>query len=62
MKLTAEKNAFVLLRVAMGVDILTHGAIRLPKINGFRSWMVELYADTLIPSAVTSVFAIASQR
>ncbi len=39
MKLTAEKNAFVLLRVAMGVNILVHGAVLLPKISKFRDWI-----------------------
>lgn len=57
MKLTAEKNAFVLLRVAMGINILVHGAVRLPKISKFRDWMVKFYADTPMPSTVTSVFA-----
>lgn len=57
-----EKNksslAYLVIRVAMGINLMCHGLVRLPKIAGFRSWMVEEFQSSIIPS--WSVYAWAS--
>jgi len=49
--------AYTLLRVVMGLNFVMHGVVRLPKLDGFRSWMVKLFADSVLPSGLVSAWA-----
>ena len=52
-----QKVAYVLLRVALGVDFLGHGTIRLLHGNAlFAQGMVKQMADTPLPSAMVYGF------
>lgn len=45
-----NEMAYMLLRVTMGLNIMFHGVVRLPKIAAFREWMVSEFAGTFLPS------------
>lgn len=49
--------AYTLLRLIVGINFFGHGFIRLPKIGGFREWMVSLFDKSPLPSSMVSVFA-----
>jgi len=49
--------AYTLLRLIVGINLFGHGFIRLPKIEGFREWMVNLFEKSPLPSSMISVFA-----
>ena len=48
-KTTNKQTAFVLLRITIGVNLFAHGLVRLPKIAGFRDWMISQFQDTILP-------------
>lgn len=49
MKATNKQTAFALLRITMGINLFAHGLVRLPKIAGFRDWMMTQFQDTILP-------------
>lgn len=49
--------AYTLLRLIVGLNFFGHGFIRLPKIAGFRDWMVNLFDKSPLPSSLVSIFA-----
>ncbi|WP_074409773.1 MULTISPECIES: DoxX family membrane protein [Aquimarina] len=58
MKNTASKNhAYFLLRLAMGANLLAHGLVRIPKIEAFSNWMINLYKEIVLPEIFISSFA-----
>ncbi|WP_106791849.1 DoxX family membrane protein [Aquimarina sp. Aq78] len=58
MKSTTSKNhAYFLLRLAMGINLLAHGLVRIPKIKTFSNWMANLYKETILPEIFISPFA-----
>ncbi|QDA61225.1 DoxX family membrane protein [Hymenobacter jejuensis] len=59
MKLTTPEQAFVLGRLLMGANMLTHGLVRLPKVEGVRAGMVKMFEPTWLPAALVGVFASA---
>ena len=55
-----EKNkalAYLFLRLSIGLSFLGHGIVRLPKIPAFRNWMIDLFKTSLMPEALTYLFA-----
>ncbi len=50
---------FFLARVAIGVSLLGHGLVRIPKLSGFSAWMVDKFKDSLLPSALVTPFSYA---
>ncbi|WP_025666238.1 DoxX family membrane protein [Aquimarina megaterium] len=58
MKNTTSKNhAYLLLRLAMGTNLLAHGLVRIPKIETFSNWMINLYKEVVLPEIFISSFA-----
>jgi thiosulfate dehydrogenase [quinone] large subunit len=55
--LSNKQLAYFLLRLAFGFNFLGHGLVRLPKIDGFRAWMVGVFQNSLLPSFVLPAFA-----
>lgn len=52
---THQTTAYALLRVALGMNILIHGAIRLPNIDGFGKYLQSFFAKApWVPDAVLS--------
>lgn len=49
--------AYTLLRISMGINIFIHGAVRIPKLDEFSSWMQGLYQNTILPGFSVQIFA-----
>lgn len=56
MKLSNEQLAYALARITMGAAMFGHGLVRMPKLAGFRDWMVKLY-DGVMPAQLVGAFA-----
>ncbi|MGP2655636.1 DoxX family protein [Malaciobacter sp. WC5094] len=56
-KENSKDFAFALLRLAMGVNMFVHGLVRLPKLEGFNTWMVGYFQDTFLPEFLVSLLA-----
>ena len=48
--ITPQQTAYVFLRITMGINFLGHGLVRMPKLEGFRNWMVGAFQETILPS------------
>lgn len=57
MKLTNSELAFVLGRLLLGVNFLTHFLVRLPKLAGFKAGLVKQFAATPLPAPLVEAFA-----
>ena len=47
--------AYLLLRLTMGVNILTHGIARILNLDGFNSWMIGQFSNTILPEFMVSI-------
>ncbi|RXJ98450.1 DoxX family protein [Arcobacter sp. CECT 8989] len=56
-KQNSKDLAYALLRLAMGVNMFVHGMVRLPKLEGFNTWMVGYFQDTFLPDFLVSLLA-----
>ncbi|PXY01823.1 DoxX family protein [Marinifilum breve] len=52
-----KELAFLLARVTMGINLLGHGLVRLPKLFDFKIWMLNSFQDTLLPASLVGVWA-----
>ncbi|CAN5732136.1 hypothetical protein BH24BAC1_BH24BAC1_16840 [soil metagenome] len=50
-------SAYTLLRIGMGINMLMHGLVRMPKLMAFADKMVADFEGTLLPAAVIRPFA-----
>ncbi len=48
---------FALLRVLLGINMLTRSLVRLPEVNAFASGMADGFADTFLPGPFVFGFA-----
>lgn len=55
--LNNQKIPALILRIAMGINFLGHGLVRLPKLPGFKTWMQEAFAGSLMPVGLVGVWA-----
>lgn len=51
-----KHQAYALLRIALGVNFLAHGLVRLPKLAGFANGIAESFADTILPQPAVLAF------
>jgi thiosulfate dehydrogenase [quinone] large subunit len=51
--------ARALLRLTLGINLLVHGLVRMPKLAAFAGAMVRDYGPTLLPSQLVHWFALA---
>lgn len=51
--------AVFVLRTVLGLNLLIHGLVRLPKLGGFADGLVSGFADTWLPPALVRPFAYA---
>jgi thiosulfate dehydrogenase [quinone] large subunit len=58
-KLTNPELAFVLGRLLLGINFLTHLLVRLPKLAGFQAGLVKQFAGTALPTALVAPYAAA---
>ncbi|SHM78356.1 thiosulfate dehydrogenase [quinone] large subunit [Chitinophaga jiangningensis] len=50
-------TVYLLLRLAVAASMFGHGLVRLPKLNGFSSWMVGSFEKSMLPSAMVVPFS-----
>ncbi|MBU3013519.1 DoxX family membrane protein [Poseidonibacter lekithochrous] len=46
--------AYLILRLTMGVNMLTHGIARMLNLEGFNSWMIGQFSNTILPEFMVS--------
>ncbi len=51
--------SFLLLRLAIGLSMLGHGLVRLPKLHTFSNWMVGNFSKSMLPKALVIPFSYA---
>ena len=44
------------MRIGLGINMLMHGAVRIPKLGGFVNKTAAGFADTILPDVLTRVF------
>lgn len=50
MKLNNPKSvSYILIRIAMGINIMSHGLVRFSKLENFRNWMLDSFKDSILP-------------
>src|SRR5258707_12709573 len=52
-----RRLAFAFLRFTLGLNILMHGAVRLPILSGFVAGLVKEFAKTPLPAVAVKAFA-----
>jgi thiosulfate dehydrogenase [quinone] large subunit len=58
MALLDRRLAYLLLRLTLGINMLLHGAVRLPALGAFAAGMVQQFADTLLPAMAVRLFGL----
>jgi thiosulfate dehydrogenase [quinone] large subunit len=48
---------YVLARIAIGVSMFGHGLVRLPKLEGFKNFMVQNFENSMVPEFLVTPFA-----
>lgn len=52
-------NTLVLLRAGVGISMLGHGLVRMPKIQEFSDWMRGLFKESMLPDVMVMPFSYA---
>ena len=52
-----NQNAYILVRLALGVSMFGHGLVRLPKLSVFSHWMVETFEKSMLPKFMVLPFS-----
>ena len=58
-KLTNDQLAFVLARITIGINLLIHGVVRIPKLTKFVAHVTDGFKETYLPHFVVLPFAYA---
>ena len=53
-----RRLAYLLLRLTLGLNILLHGAVRLPALGAFAEGMVRQLTDTPLPAVAVRLFGL----
>jgi thiosulfate dehydrogenase (quinone) large subunit len=53
-----RKVAYLLLRSTLGLSILMHGLVRLPRLSAFAEGLAKLFARTFLPVAIVHAFGV----
>ncbi|MFC5050567.1 DoxX family membrane protein [Rubritalea spongiae] len=59
MKTSDQTLAYTLARIGMGINMLVHGLVRLPKLNGFVDYITGQFEKTALPSLMVKPYAYA---
>lgn len=57
LKFSNSKLAYLVVRIAMGLSLLMHGGVRIPKWGAFATATADSFADTVLPYAMVYGFA-----
>ncbi|QXP51461.1 DoxX family protein [Cellulophaga sp. HaHa_2_95] len=50
---------YVLARIVIGVSMFGHGLVRLPKLEGFKNFMVQNFENSMVPEFLVTPFSYA---
>ena len=50
---------FILLRLSVGMSMFGHGFVRILKLPKFSAWMIEKFANSMLPEALVVPFSYA---
>ena len=53
---TPNQLAQLIMRIGLGVNMLMHGLVRIPKLTGFVDKMATGFSNTLLPDLLTRAF------
>ena len=53
-----RRLAYLLLRLTLGINILLHGAVRVPALGAFAAGLVQQFADTPLPAVAVRLFGL----
>lgn len=53
-----QSLAFLFARLVIATSMFGHGLVRLPKLQGFSSWMVENFNNSIMPLALVKPFGL----
>lgn len=54
--MTNAQLAQLVMRIGLGINMLMHGAVRIPKLNAFVAKSSAGFANTILPSLLTKAF------
>ncbi|MGJ8592355.1 MAG: DoxX family membrane protein [Aquaticitalea sp.] len=54
--MSTQQLSFLLLRVSVGMSMLGHGLVRLPKLTKFATGMTQSFEDSMLPDALVLPF------
>jgi len=57
--LSSFQWSFLLARLAVGMSMFGHGLVRIPKLNGFSTWMTAQFQKSMLPEMVVKPFSYA---
>ncbi|WP_295127692.1 DoxX family membrane protein [uncultured Chitinophaga sp.] len=49
--------SFLIVRLGIGASMFGHGLVRMPKLNGFSTWMVSSFEKSMLPAALVTPFS-----
>jgi thiosulfate dehydrogenase [quinone] large subunit len=53
-----RRLAYLLLRLTLGINILLHGAVRLPALGAFAAGIMQEFADSPLPAVAVRLFGL----
>ncbi|WP_080239165.1 DoxX family protein [Spirosoma rigui] len=53
---TATQLAHLVMRIGLGINMLMHGLVRIPKLNAFVDKMAAGFSGTILPDLLTRAF------
>lgn len=56
--ITHENAGYLLLRLALGINLLGHGLVRIGNPGAFADTLVQLFSNTWLPSPMVRLFAL----
>ncbi len=56
--ITNESAGYLLLRLALGINLLGHGLVRIGNPGAFADTLVQLFSNTWLPSPMVRLFAL----
>ena len=56
-KLTNHQWAFFVARITIGINLLVHGLVRIPKLSDFAEGLTKEFSKTYLPEILVSPFA-----
>lgn len=52
-----NKYSYLLIRLGIGISMFGHGLVRLPKLQGFSSWMMKSFEKSMLPAPFVEAFS-----